>query len=191
MAATALAILADGFEEIEAITPIDILRRGGVEVTTAGLEMPSAMGAHGIELICDNTLETVRDEAYSAVILPGGMPGSEHLAESDLVEAICQAHAKRGAIVAAICAAPALALSRFGLLTGRKATCYPSAHEELPADCTYLADRDVVIDENIITSRGAGTAFAFGLTLLSQLTDPATASSLAERMVYPWEPFPS
>lgn len=179
--ATAIVILASGFEEVEALTVVDVLRRAGVECTTAGLGGTRITGAHDITVEADKELSQV-SRIPDAVILPGGMPGSEHLGLSAEAKALTlRAHAA-GKICAAICAAPAKTLGAWGLLDGRQATCFPGVIEELPKAATYI-EENVVEDGNIITSRGIGTAMAFALALVSRLTGRENAETQRKRML--------
>jgi 4-methyl-5(b-hydroxyethyl)-thiazole monophosphate biosynthesis len=189
MTRTACVLLADGFEEIEAVTVIDVLRRAGVTVSVLGVAVANAgaaarkaTGSHGITLLVDAALGDVvaLDNRYDAVILPGGLPGATHLRDSDVVRDFVLAHAHRGAVVAAVCAAP-IALARYGLLGGKTAACYPGFEDAL--DGATVDAAAVVVDGNIITSRGVGTALAFALALVTTLVDRATAESLAQKML--------
>ena len=175
----AVVVLANGFEEIEAVTPIDLLRRAGVSVTVAGLATLSVTGARGLSVQCDALLESVPDD-WDAFILPGGLPGARHLAESPLVARCLQQTLDRGGRVAAICAAPALVLGSRGLLVGRSYTCYPGMESEV--DGRYLTEA-VVVDGPFITSRGVGTAAAFALKLVESLLGPAKAAEVARSVL--------
>lgn len=173
---TVLAILADGFEEIEAITPIDLLRRAGAEVTVAALgEGIHVTGRNGITMHADTTLAAMADQTFDCVFLPGG-PGVKLLRGTPAVIALVQAQHQAGRLVAAICAAPTV-LHDAGLLAGRRYTAHFSTAEELPA---ILANERVVLDGQILTSRGAGTALDFGLALVTQLYGEDTAASVAQ-----------
>jgi len=178
--AGAVIVFAEGFEEIEAVTPADVLRRAGVEVELVGLEAAEVAGAHGITFKMDRMLGD--SEEADAIVLPGGLPGAEHLAASKRLADILSAQAKRGGIVAAICASPAYVLAEHGLLNDRRATCYPSCRDRLPAGTTYV-DEPVVKSGNIITSQGPGTALAFALALARELAGPAKADELARGML--------
>lgn len=173
--------LADGFEETEAIAAIDILRRGGIEVTVAGVNDEMVKGAHGISVRAD-TLFAECDNDSDGVVLPGGMPGAKNLSESEGVLRAIRHHFDRGALCAAICAAPAV-LSKAGILDGKKATCYPG-HEKNLHGATILEDQDVVIDGNVVTSRGVGTAPAFGLAIVSILSGEETAQDVARAILH-------
>lgn len=174
--------LADGFEEIEGLTVVDLLRRAGVTVTTASIMGREWIdGAHGIRVLADTTIEQVDLDAQDMLVLPGGMPGTLHLGEHALVCDSVRLFAKEGRWIAAICAAPTV-FGRLGLLDGKEATCYPSMEEELICG-RYVTD-SVVTDGRIITSRGMGTAIDFSLKLVEVLTDSKIAEELAKGIVY-------
>jgi 4-methyl-5(b-hydroxyethyl)-thiazole monophosphate biosynthesis len=182
MTTSALVILADGCEEIEAVTPIDVLRRAGIEVTVAGLTGASVTGARGVRFGADTLLDSVpADRLFDAVVLPGGMPGSKHLGASDRVREIATRHVHAGRVVAAICAAPAMTLARFGLLAGRRATCYPGCEKDVATAATWV-NAPVVVDGPVVTSRGPGTALPFAFALVRILAGPAAADQLAAAM---------
>ncbi len=173
----AIVILADGFEEIEAITVIDILRRAGIEVTACGLDSKTITGSKGIVIDSDKILE--RDDIeYDACILPGGMPGSENLAKSEKVKKILLEMNSQNKIIGAICAAPAIVLAPLGILDDKSATCYPGM-EEAFADSTDFKADDIVIDGNIITSRGPATALKFAIALVDKLCGQTIARKIA------------
>jgi 4-methyl-5(b-hydroxyethyl)-thiazole monophosphate biosynthesis len=164
----ALIVFAEGFEEMEGIIPLDLLRRAGVEVTVAGLGSKEITGSRArLTVLCDALLEDVHD-LFDAIILPGGMPGATNLKESEMVNVLTKTLAKSGKIVAAICATPAVVLAPLGILDGKKATCYPSMEKEFHHSTTHSREA-VVIDKNIITSQGPGTAFLFGLAIVEAL----------------------
>ncbi len=173
---TAVIVLADGFEEIEAVTPIDMLRRADVKVTVAGVGGTTVRGSHGLAFECDARLESV-DEVPDLIVLPGELPGSENLGNSHEVRALTQKVHDNGGICAAICAAPALTLARFGMLDDRTATCYPSFEKHFDASTTHSEER-VVIDGDIVTSRGAGTSMEFALRLVALLAGEDRAEEL-------------
>ena len=173
--ANALVILADGFEEIEAVTPVDVLRRAGVEVIVAALrEGIHVAGRTGITLHADTTLTSVEARTFDAVILPGG-PGVKHLRADFRVRGIVERHTAAGRWIGAICAAPTV-LHDAGLLQGRRYTAHFSVANELPA---MLPQERVVVDGNLITSRGAGTALDFGLQLVEKLVSREKALEVA------------
>lgn len=173
-------LLVDGFEEIEALTPIDILRRGGIEVRMAGVSGMQITGAHGIKVEADMLLEEVLPEQMEMLILPGG-PGHFRIFESAEAVQLIHAAAQKDCYLAAICASPSI-LGRLGLLKGKKATCFPGFEKDL-IGAEYSPEK-VVIDGKTITGKGAGAAAEFGFSLLSLLTDPSRAKTLAEEMQY-------
>jgi 4-methyl-5(b-hydroxyethyl)-thiazole monophosphate biosynthesis len=181
MAKKAIVLLADGFEDVEAVTPIDYLRRAGIEVTTVSisesLTVTSKWG--GIRLTVDVTLTGLAKQGtggWDAVIVPGGMPGAANLAASKETGSLLKDMAA-GKLVCAICAAPALVLAPLGILSGKKFTCYPGMEEKV-SDGAWSDDR-VVTDGNIITSRGAGTAGEFAVAIISKLLDEDTGKKIA------------
>ncbi|HDZ76519.1 MAG TPA: DJ-1/PfpI family protein [Candidatus Omnitrophica bacterium] len=177
----ALVILADGFEEIEAITSIDILRRGYIDVTVAALSTKVVTGAHGIKISADILLEQFNQD-IDALVLPGGSPGSENLNKSKKVHEIISKTFKANKVVAAICAAPALVLEPAGILKNKRATCYPGMEKLFSEDVKFI-DEAVVRDGNLITSRGIGAALRFALCIVETLIDKSTADALAEKVV--------
>ncbi|MDR2701916.1 MAG: DJ-1/PfpI family protein [Spirochaetaceae bacterium] len=188
MGKKALVFLADGFEEVEAVTPIDYLRRSGVEVVIAAIgQSLSVKGSHGIALTADTTIaalnetETLNPADWDCVFVPGGMPGSSNLAACVPVGNFFREMAKAGKTIAAICAAPVVFLAPLGLLEGRKFTCYPGMEQGLTG-CTE--DR-VVIDGNLITSRAAGTAAEFALALIEKLAGGDAAKKLKAATLLP------
>ena len=174
--------LANGFEEVEAITPVDIMRRAGLDVRTVSIyDSPMVTGAHKVPIQTDMVFCQVDFSQVDLIVLPGGLPGSTNL---DACEPLCQAikkHTEGGKPVAAICAAP-LVLGHLGLLVGRKATCYPGVEPELTgATCTGAM---VEVDGNIITGKGPAAAFEFGYTLVEQLKSPEATLLLRDGMLY-------
>lgn len=175
--------LANGFEEIEALCPVDLLRRAGVEVTTVGIGSEVIRGAHGITVHADIPDIMYKDPSPEMIILPGGMPGAENLDRSRIVDTAINIASKKGAYIAAICAAPFL-LGKRGILRGKKAVCFPGFEDIL--DGASIVDGDsVVIDGNIITAKGMGAAVSFGLTLVSLLRGNETASAIREGIQTP------
>lgn len=169
--------LADGFEEVEALCPLDILRRAGLEVTTVGVGGKDMIhGAHGIVVQADIPDVMYRDSSPDMIILPGGMPGSTNLDESKTVDAALRVAAKKGAFLAAICAAP-LVLGKRGYLEGKNAVCYPGFEKYLKG-ATVSESETVVKDGNVITAKGMGVAFEFGLELVRALKDDETAEKI-------------
>ncbi len=174
----ALVILAAGFEEIEAATIIDVLRRADVDVLVAGLESGPVRGAHAITIVPDQPLDHLSPDDFDAIVLPGGMPGAQRLLDSSRVLALVKSFAAKGKIVAAICAAP-IVLEAAGVIAGRRATSFPGF--ELPS-AVYVEER-VVEDGTLVTSRGAGTAMEFALALVARLVSSDAAARLGERML--------
>lgn len=173
-------LLADGFEEIEALTPIDMLRRAGLEVVTVGITSKIAVGSHGISVICDKLPEEVDLDDVSTVILPGGMPGSLNLDASPFTDKILEAVDANGGRIAAICAAP-LVLGRRGLLRGKRATCYPGFENELSG--AVATGESVVTDGNITTAKGMGVALEFSKELISLLVSKEKAEELSSAIM--------
>jgi 4-methyl-5(b-hydroxyethyl)-thiazole monophosphate biosynthesis len=171
--------LAEGFEEIEALTPVDLLRRAGVAVTTVGVTGKTVKGSHGIEVTADVDAAEAREMLartdVEMVVLPGGMPGTKNLDASPLVDAFLAAAAERGAFIAAICAAP-MVLGRRGLLRGKRAVCYPGFEKYL--DGAEVLAEHAVRDGKIITGQAMGAALPFALALVSALKGEAAAGEL-------------
>lgn len=175
--------LADGFEDVEALIPIDVLRRGGVEVVTVSTtEFPLVESAHGVNIEADIQFEQSDYTDADLLMLPGGMPGAANLfAHEGVCKAVCDQIAA-GRKVSAICAAPAVVLAQLGLLEGKRATCYPGFEQTLKdAGAQYTADL-VTVDGNITTAEGPAAAFPYAYELLAQLVDQATADNIAEGM---------
>ena len=166
--AKVLVPLAAGCEELEAVTIIDLLRRAGVEVVTAGLQPGIVKASRGTQLVPDTILDNVLRDEFDMVVLPGGMPGAQHLKDDSRVQALLKRLAAEGKYTAAICAAP-MALAEAGLLSGRKATGYPGMLEKLGLPDVVLQNQAVVKDGKVITSRGPGTAMDFALELIETL----------------------
>jgi protein deglycase len=175
----ALVPLADGFEEVEAVTVIDLLRRGGVEVVSAGLAPGPVTGSHGLTIAPDASLDTVFEQDFDMVVLPGGMPGAKHLAADARVIALLKRMAGAGRTTAAICAAPSV-LAKAGLLANKRATSYPGFLKPDSAPGLALSVEAVVEDGEVITSRGPGTAMDFALALLERLEGKGTRQSVEE-----------
>lgn len=174
-------LLADGFEEIEALTPVDMLRRAGKKVVTVGITGKTVTGAHGIPVIADCEPKNLPHDEIECLILPGGMPGTKNLDASPETDALINLTLADGGRLAAICAAPSV-LGKRGLLRGKKATCYPSFERFLEgADC--VTDK-VVTDGNVTTSRGAGTAMDFALGLVALLVSPEKSDELKSGVIF-------
>ena len=176
--------LADGFEDIEALIPVDVLRRGGVEVVTVSTVEDSqiATSAHGVQVVADAMIDECTFDDADLLLLPGGMPGASNLYECDAVrQAVLNQHRQQKRI-AAICAAPAVVLAQTGVLDGRRATCYPG-FEQLLTKAEYTADL-VTVDGHVTTAEGPAAALPFAYELLSQLVDAQTSRQVAEGMRY-------
>jgi len=173
-------LLATGFEEIEAVTIIDVLRRAELDVTIIGVDGDNLSGSHGLRVATERSLEDARGESWDAIVLPGGLPGATNLRDNPLVIELILATHSAGGKLAAICAAP-IVLGKAGVLQGRQATCYPGFEEGL--DGAECSQERVVVDDNITTSRGPGTSLDFALSLVAQLKDQATADALGEGML--------
>ncbi len=179
-----IELFADGFEEIEAVSPADVLRRAGLTVktvsTTGGY---TAIGAHGIPFVCDmliTDLDSISIGEISCVILPGGMPGAKNLFENGKVTALIKEINALGGIVAAICAAPFI-LGRLGLLSGKKATCYPGFESELTG--AEICQDKAVKDGNIITAKGPGAALDFARLISEALCGEEKTNEIFSSMI--------
>jgi 4-methyl-5(b-hydroxyethyl)-thiazole monophosphate biosynthesis len=177
-----LVPLAQGCEELEAITITDLLVRAGIDVTTAGLDDRPVTASRGTTIIPDTTIDAVADQTFDLIVLPGGQPGADHLRENEHLQALLKSHAAAGKFLGAICAAPK-ALAAAGLLDGRMATAYPGALEAEANDRIDIKDSAIVIDGNIITSRGPGTAMDFALALIELLEGNATKEEVNKQLV--------
>ena len=169
-------MMADGFEEIEALTPVDILRRAGLDVRTVAVGSKVAVGSHGIAVVCDMTADEVRLDEVTTVVFPGGMPGSLNLDASPYTDKFIDAVKKNGGRLAAICAAP-LVLGRRGLLEGRRAICYPGFEKELKG--AIIENAPVVTDGSITTAIGMGAALPFSLELVRVILGEEKANDIA------------
>ena len=161
-----LVLLATGFEEIEALTPVDMLRRASIEVKTVGIDGKTVTGAHGISVMCDEVCDEVSLDGVDLVVFPGGMPGSLNLDASPFSDKAIGAVLKNGGRIAAICAAP-LVLGRRGLLSGKRATCFPGFENELVG--AEIVNANVVTDGNITTANGMRAALEFSEELVRLL----------------------
>lgn len=181
---TILVPLMTDFEEIEFVTVVDILRRAGVEVVTAGLSPNPIAGARGIRMHADTSLDDVDPTVFDGVVLPGGK-GTDLLRGDERVRRVVRAIHDRGKVTAAICAAPTV-LSDLGILAGRRATSHPSRAGEV--SCGQYLEAPVVQDGEVFTSRGAGTAMAFALDLASRFAGREKAAEVAAAILADWEP---
>jgi len=179
----ALVPLADGVEEMEAVIVIDTLRRAQWEVTSAAIGNQTVEASRDIRLVADALWNDIDPSAYDAMVLPGGIEATRRLASHAGVLETVRVFAATGRTVAAICAAP-LVLQAAGILEGREATCHPSVRADLTA--TSAGNGRVIVDGNVITSQGPGTAFEFALTLIRYLDDPRKAADIAEAMLVGW-----
>jgi 4-methyl-5(b-hydroxyethyl)-thiazole monophosphate biosynthesis len=179
-----LTILAAGFEEIEAITVIDLLRRADIHVTVAGLNELLITGSHSITVKCDTLLDNVSENDYRYLVLPGGQPGTNNLKTDSRVIGLVQRFSSRGDYLAAICAAPTV-FSAAGVAANHLITSYPSEQARFNPDL-YKTD-NVVTDGKLITSRGVGTAIDFSLQLVTIIRDRRTAADLAKRILWQFD----
>ncbi len=173
--------LADGFEECEALVPIDILRRAQIPVKTVGVGSKNITGSHGITVGCDLAEDEAVTDSLNGIILPGGMPGTLNLEKSEVVQSFIDYSAKNNLLIGAICAAPSI-LGHKGLLDGKKATCFTGFEKDLIGAVVH--NEPVICDGNIITAFGAGAAFPFGFALLEALTDATTTEDFKKQMRY-------
>ena len=166
-----IVLLANGFEEIEALTPVDMLRRAGLDVRTVGIMSMTPVGAHGIKVVADMSPDEINLDEVTMAIFPGGMPGATNLDEADFTDKVISAVQANGGHLAAICAAP-LVLGRRGLLNGKSATCYPGFEDELHG--AKIVDADFVTDGNITTAKG----MEYSLPFAKELVRIATQKSI-------------
>ncbi|MBJ7550920.1 DJ-1 family glyoxalase III [Marinomonas ostreistagni] len=180
---TVLVPIANGSEDIEAITIIDVLRRGGAEVTVASVhEEKQIQAANGTNIVADVLLTDVSEHMYDAIVLPGGMPGAEHLRDCKLLIDMLEKHDIQDALLAAICAAPAVVFGTHGFVMDKQATCYPGFEEGLKG-AEYIADQPVVMDDNIITGQGPAMAMAFSLAVLANLQGIEKTQGVAQGLL--------
>ncbi|MDK0761313.1 DJ-1/PfpI family protein [Clostridium perfringens] len=177
-----LVFLAEGFETIEALSVVDVCNRAKVTCHACSLtENRAVNSAHGTMVLCDKLISDDDLETYDAIVLPGGMPGSTNLRDNEKVQSLIKKYNKENKIVAAICAAP-IALAKAGVIEGKKVTSYPGFKEEL-GNVNYVEEDTVVVDGNIITSRGPATALVFGLEILKKLGYEKEAEEIREGML--------
>jgi 4-methyl-5(b-hydroxyethyl)-thiazole monophosphate biosynthesis len=174
-----LVPLAEGFEEIEATTVIDVLRRAGVDVITAGIPGSVVRGSRNVQLTTDRKIGDIDPEDFEALVLVGGYPGYVNLGKTQKVMSLITSFNESKKLIAAICAAPTI-LAKVGILEDKKATVYPGMEKELP----YPRGDKIVVDENIVTSQGPGTAMAFALKLIELLVDKRKAKAIKEDLVF-------
>lgn len=174
--------MADGCEEIEGLTVVDMARRAGIEIEMISITgKKEVTSSHAVTFMADVTKENADYESYDGIVLPGGMPGTVHLGEDETVNQVIRDFAAQGKLVAAICAAPSV-LGLAGILEGKKATCHPGFEEKL-LGATWL-EQPVVVDGNVITSRGMGTAIAFATEIIRYFTDDATVEKVHKGLIY-------
>lgn len=177
-----LVFLAEGFETIEALSVVDVCNRAKVTCHACSLtENRIVNSAHGTMVLCDKLISDDDLETYDAIVLPGGMPGSTNLRDNEKVQSLIKKYNEENKIVAAICAAP-IALAKAGVIEGKKVTSYPGFKEEL-GNVNYVEEDTVVVDGNIITSRGPATALVFGLEILKKLGYEKEAEEIREGML--------
>jgi 4-methyl-5(b-hydroxyethyl)-thiazole monophosphate biosynthesis len=175
--------LADGFEDVEALIPIDVLRRGGVEVVTISTTIfPLVESAHGVNIEADLQFDQSDYSDADLLMLPGGMPGASNLFEHEGVREVLTAQFQAGKKIAAICASPAVVLAPLGILDGKKATCYPGFEQALDKGGAEYTGDLVTVDGNITTAEGPAAAFPYAYELLTQLVDKQTSDQIAEGM---------
>ena len=175
-----LILLAEGFEEIEALTVADVLRRMDIGCSLCSIAKAEVQGSHGIRVMADTLFETVNPDAYEVVVLPGGMPGASNLRSDKRVLSLLQKYHQDGKIIAAICAAP-IVLKEAGITDGLAMTSFPGFSGEFK-NSRYSTDR-VVQDGNVITSRGPGTALEFSFAIARNLVDEATVQKVRHSML--------
>jgi 4-methyl-5(b-hydroxyethyl)-thiazole monophosphate biosynthesis len=176
--------LAQGCEELEAVTVIDLLRRAGIDVVTAGLDDRVVTASRGVRLVPDAVLADVMEEDFDMIVLPGGLPGADHLDEDPRVHALLKSMSGSGRFTAAICAAPKV-LASAGLLDDKSATSYPGIIDAMDLASTRVLQDPVVIDGKVVTSRGPGTAMDFALALIEQLLGPEKRLEVEKPLVRP------
>jgi 4-methyl-5(b-hydroxyethyl)-thiazole monophosphate biosynthesis len=176
-----LVPIADGTEEIEAVTIINVLRRAGASVTVASVDGMTITASRGVKITADRLIDECQDEEFDMVVLPGGIPGAEHLRDSTILTSILQHHYDRKRWIGAICAAPAVVLAHHGQLAGKMATCHPGFADRLAPQ--NASTEPVVVDGKVVTSRGPGTSMIFALTLVELLFGQKKAREVAEPMV--------
>ena len=178
----ALVFLADGCEMCEALCVVDVLRRAGIKVVTAGVTGERVVSSHDVEIKADVLLSEVKEDDWDLVFCPGGMPGATNLASSSLVNSLILSAYNKGRVVSAICASPAVVFGPLGILNSGKATCYPGC-ESYARGITFLKD-GVVVDGNVVTAKSAGWAFDLGIRLLEMLVDKETAVKVRASIYY-------
>jgi 4-methyl-5(b-hydroxyethyl)-thiazole monophosphate biosynthesis len=182
--ANVLVPLAQGCEEIEAVTIIDLLRRAGINVVTAGLDDQPVRASRGTRLLADTTLDDALQQDFDMVVLPGGQPGTDNLNKDPRISELLKKMANSGKFTAAICAAPSV-LANAGLLNGKQATGYPGVLEKMQLSVVMVKDQAVVRDGLVLTSRGPGTAMDFALELIETLVGKAKRDEVEVALARP------
>lgn len=180
--AKVLVPLAEGFEELEAITVIDLLRRAGFDVITAGLNDDPVRASRKTIHIPDTNINKIMNDTFDLIVLPGGLPGADNLRDDARVQSLIKQQHQMNKPIAAICAAPK-ALAAAGILAGKTITCYPGALEQVEHSNVEITHEKIKIDGNIVTSRGPGTAMDFALTLIELLSDKTLRDTVESQMV--------
>ena len=178
--AKVVIILADGFEELEAVAIIDVLRRAGIGIVSAGLHEGPVSSARQIKVIPDTLIDTITSDDFDMLVLPGGMPGASNLNADERVGGLIRDFNRKGKMMGAICAAP-FVLANAGILDGKRVTSYPSFKDKLGA--AIYEEKPVVEDGNILTSRGPGTALSFALAIVEKLAGKEKAQQIKEAML--------
>jgi 4-methyl-5(b-hydroxyethyl)-thiazole monophosphate biosynthesis len=178
--AKVVIILADGFEELEAVAIIDVLRRAGIGIVSAGLHEGPVSSARQVKIIPDTVIDTITSDDFDMLVLPGGMPGAANLNTDERVGGLIRDFNSKGKITGAICAAP-FVLANAGILNGKRVTSYPSFKDKLGS--AIYEEKNVVEDGNILTSRGPGTALCFALAIVEKLAGKEKAQQIKEAML--------
>jgi len=178
--ARVVIILADGFEELEAVAIIDVLRRAEIEIVSAGLHEGPVSSARNVTVIPDTVIDTIKSDDFDMLVLPGGIPGSDNLNADERVRDLIRDFNNKGKITGAICAAPYV-LANAGILDGKRATSYPSFKGRLGS--AIYEEKTVVEDGNVLTSRGPGTALCFGLAIVEKFAGKEKAQQIKEAML--------
>ena len=174
-----LVAIADGIEELEAVTIIDCMRRAQADVAVAAVNEKQIVASRGVKIVADCLIGDCKDDTFDIIVLPGGMPGAEHLRDCPELIKMLKDQAESSRLYAAICASPAVVLQHYGLLARKKATCHPS----LAADLNNWQDEKIVVDGNCITSQGPATAIDFSLKLIEILYGKEKSDEIAKQML--------
>ncbi len=177
-----LLVLADGFEEMEAVAPIDLLRRAGIDVTIAGLSALIVKSARGLSISAETVLEKVSED-FDALVLPGGGGGAKNLAASQKIKNLIVEMSKKGKGIYSICASPVLVVSPTGILNGKSATCYEGMESGFDPKIKYV-NQKVVVDGNTLTSQGPGTSIDFALAIIEKLCGKETSEKIKKEILH-------